>query len=108
MPVRSFYFREGGEVLFKKFKEISEREGRAMGQILEDLVREYVRIHEPGNPQKRLDVILKGEKGLIPRCSVCGDPAERVYHTRRGPILRCRRHRLGLMDPAGVRGWREV
>jgi len=37
--------------VWEKFKKIAEREGRSAGQILIDFVANYVRIHEPGNPQ---------------------------------------------------------
>lgn len=79
-----------------------------MSRILVEMIEEYVRIHEPGNPQKRLDVILNDGGPMGPVCSECGSPAERRYRTRYGPVLRCRRHRLGLMDPVGVQGWTEL
>ena len=37
--------------IWRKFKEIAEREGRSAGQILTEFISNYVRIHEPGNPQ---------------------------------------------------------
>ena len=37
--------------VWRRFKKIAEREGRSAGQILIDFVANYVRIHEPGNPQ---------------------------------------------------------
>jgi len=37
--------------IWQKFKKIAEREGRSAGQILTEFISNYVRIHEPGNPQ---------------------------------------------------------
>jgi len=37
--------------IWQKFKKIAEREGRSAGHILVDFIGNYVRIHEPGNPQ---------------------------------------------------------
>jgi len=40
---------------WKKFVEIARREGRSAGEILNEFIANYVRIHEPGNPQWPLD-----------------------------------------------------
>jgi len=37
--------------IWQKFKKIAEREGRSAGEILTEFISNYVRVHEPGNPQ---------------------------------------------------------
>jgi len=37
--------------IWQRFKKIAEREGRSAGQIITEFISNYVRIHEPGNPQ---------------------------------------------------------
>ena len=108
MPHKAFYFPKASEHLFRKFKEIADREGRSMSEILEELVRDYVRIHEPGNPQTRLDVILGITKDPVPRCSECGDPAERVYRLRGLSVFRCKEHRMKASRVTGPIGWKEL
>jgi len=37
--------------IVKKAKKIARREGRSISKLVMDLLRDYVRVHEPGNPQ---------------------------------------------------------
>ena len=108
IPNKNFYWGHGYQETWEKFKEICRREGSTVSEKLREFVFDYVRVHEPGNPQLRLDVIMQDGGPKDPACSECGDPAERRYRTRKGPVLRCRRHRLGAGDPLGVLGWEEV
>jgi len=81
-PQISFYIYPNEEELFKKLKEIANREGRSVTEILKEMAREYVRRHEPGNPQLRLDKILAGEPrpGMSPRCRFCDRLASYVQY----------------------------
>ena len=54
MPKTSVYINKRNEQLWRKFKEISKREGRSFSLVLEQLVFAYVKEHEKGNPQKPL------------------------------------------------------
>ena len=107
-PRRDFYWGYGYQETWETFKEICRREGSTASEKIRELIFEYVRVHEPGNPQTRLDVILKDGGPEGPVCNECGSPAERGYRTKSGVILRCRRHRLDPGDPVGVKGWKEV
>jgi len=64
----SFYVRN--PVTYEKLKEIARREGRSASSIINELIEEYIRKHEPGNPQLRLDRILEGKMDLTrpPNC----------------------------------------
>ena len=57
------YYPEAFNNLIKKLKKIAKREGRSVSQLfVKDFAVHYVRIHEKGNPQTRLDVDYSKEK----------------------------------------------
>jgi len=64
----SFYIQD--PQIYEKLKEIARREGRSASAVISELIEEYVRQHEPGNPQLRLDLILEGKTDLTrpPNC----------------------------------------
>lgn len=72
-----FYVPETFRKVLEKFREIAEREGRSASEILRELIREYVRRHEPGNPQRTLDPVLEeeGYEESSPCCSYCAKEA---------------------------------
>ena len=45
--------------ILEKAKKIARREGRSLSALILDLLRDYVRVHEPGNPQLPIDRFLK-------------------------------------------------
>ena len=45
------YVPQEHRVIFEKAKAIAKREGRSLSDLIRDLLRDYVRVHEPGNPQ---------------------------------------------------------
>ena len=58
---------------FKKFAEIAERENKSMTQLITEFVENYVKLHDPGNPQQRLDTIMElGRAYRANECCVCG------------------------------------
>jgi len=81
-----FYFPREFERLWETLDEIAKREGRSRSKILRECVEEYVRLHELGNPQTRLDVIL--DRGAPakepPRCSYCSKPATYISYLKDG------------------------
>ena len=38
-------------VIVEKARKIAKREGRSLSKLVMELLRDYVRVHEPGNPQ---------------------------------------------------------
>jgi tRNA-dihydrouridine synthase len=56
---------------FGKLKQIAKREGRPVAEVVRELVEGYVRLHEPGNPQQRLDVVLKTGKAYHAPSPIC-------------------------------------
>jgi len=64
--------------VWQKFKKIAEREGRSAGQILIDFVANYVRIHEPGNPQWPLPRFF--ENSRKPTVPTPGKPMPDYWH----------------------------
>ena len=58
----------------KKARIIARREGRSLSDLVRDLLRDYVRKHEPGNPQLPLSRWVEGEKSQLKErgaCSYC-------------------------------------
>jgi len=75
--------------LLKRAKEIVRREGRSLSQLFIQFVREYVRQHEPGNPQLRLDrVLATGETKPEPiKClHICGQTEQEVWCGKKGGV----------------------
>jgi len=65
-------------IIVKKAREIARREGRSLSNLVMDLLRDYVRIHEPGNPQLPLTRFVEGaEDSKV--CSVEGCDAEAAF-----------------------------
>jgi len=60
------------EHTWKKFKEICQREGTGPSEKIREYIVEYVRIHEPGNPQVQIASFLPGGPSLavtaLPEC----------------------------------------
>lgn len=48
------YMPKGREQLLERFKKLAKREGRSQSHILTELILEYLKKHEHGNPQKTL------------------------------------------------------
>jgi len=62
--------------MVKKGKEILKREGKTLSQWFLEQLEQYVNLHSPGNPQQRLDVIVKsGKPYTAPKtCKFCNKP----------------------------------
>jgi hypothetical protein len=58
MPKSSIYFSKRYEFIIKRFKEICKREGLSVSRKLLELMRDYVVVHEEGNPQTTLTRLL--------------------------------------------------
>jgi len=78
-----------------------------MSEIIIEAIEEYVRRHEPGNPQLRLDLLLAGEsqRGSKPRCHFCGQPATYIQYWRRNrnwteKVPVCNLHRRKVVSEA--------
>jgi hypothetical protein len=79
--------------IVNKTKELLEREGSSLSQFLLAAIEEYYRLHEPGNPQQRLDTIVElGHAYRVNNCSICGAvPYARVNNGQKTYFL-CRPH----------------
>jgi len=89
----------------KKLREILKREGKTLSEWIRDHAIEYVRLHEPGNPQQRIDTIMKLGKAYraVPFCK-CGKKASRKVTTTRNAIIYC----CGLHMPHDALRWKEM
>jgi len=50
----SWYISRSYEHIYKRFKELTRRDGLSPSRVLCELMREWVNKHEPGNPQRPL------------------------------------------------------
>jgi len=87
--------------LILKAKEIARREGRSLSALVLELLRDYVRRHEPGNPQLPL-TRFTGESKEERRCSVegCNEPAAYEVYADHQKMRLCEDHLRDLR-----RGW---
>jgi hypothetical protein len=60
------------QLLVTNIKTILKREGSSVSRFVMDKFEEYYRLHEPGNPQQRLDIILKLGKAYHAPKPICG------------------------------------
>ena len=86
-----FYVPVEFEVVLERLEIVLKREGKSFSEWIRDQAREYVRVHEPGNPQTTLPKILtlSGAVRLgpsVPRCGYVHNFAAKlgVYCSREG------------------------
>src|SRR5271157_614715 len=70
--VHRFYVPELEESMITALQEILKREGKSLSKWIRDNAEPYVRLHTPGNPQQRLDTILKLGKAYHANAPICG------------------------------------
>lgn len=58
--------------IYESLQEILKRDGKSFSSWVLDYAQDYVRLHEPGNPQQRLDTILKIGKAYHSPSKICG------------------------------------
>lgn len=83
-PNRAFYIRtrtqrkltlyipENYRLLLDNSKRVLKREGKSLSNFLIEQLESYYRLHEPGNPQQRLDTIMRLGKAYHAPNPVCG------------------------------------
>ena len=71
MPSITLYVSEINEAIIEKAKEMLDRENSSLSKLFIKTVQQYVRLHEPGNPQQRLDTIIKIGKAF--KAETCQD-----------------------------------
>lgn len=98
MDIRNFYVDELfiTEKTWEKLADIAKREGSSRSAIVRRLVKDYVRAHAPGNPQQRLDRIIKTGRPYRwdPKmCGFCTSHARFIAeHMKGAKRYACERH----------------
>lgn len=103
---RRFYVPVILEFTFQRLEKILAREGSSISHWIQQNAINYVRLHEPGNPQQRIDTILKNGQAYRakPLCS-CGALATRKVHlVNNETVFCCSRH----MPKRGVKHFKEL
>ena len=93
----------------EKARVIARREGRSLSDLIRDLLRDYVRIHEPGNPQLPLTKFT-GESHDPNECAFegCGAPAAYLVHLDGRSMKVCMGHLKLLRREHKALGWRRL
>ena len=81
MKERRFYVPESFQRILEKMEEILKREGTSLSKWIRQTIAEYVRTHEPGNPQQRMDRYkdLDAKPYIAPKgCGFCHEAATGV------------------------------
>jgi len=103
--VKRFYVPQYFQPKMKLLEAILKREGVTLSAWIRRQTEEYVRLHEPGNPQQRIDTIMKLGKAYraVPLCSCGRKGSRRVVTTRNATVYCCSLHM-----PHDVLRWKEV
>lgn len=66
------------------FKVLCVRDGWSFSKGVMEAIKEYVKNHKKGNPQQRLDKVIKDGKAYVaPRgCAFCHTPAVKLLKSR--------------------------
>ncbi len=106
-PICNFYGTDDFKIVWKKFKVIAKRENSSASAKIREYVEGYVKLHDEGNPQLRIDVTLDLEKPY--RANRCLDCKKKP---RFEGILRGHKVRLCQDDlekrKKELTGWREL
>ena len=68
----TLYIPEASRLLVDNARGVLKREGKNLSNFLIDQLESYYRLHEPGNPQQRLDTILRLGKAYHAPSRICG------------------------------------
>ena len=71
-PKLQLYVPAAKQPLVRDVKGILAREGSSLSKFIIEKFEEYYRLHEPGNPQQRLDTIMKLGKAYHAPKPICG------------------------------------
>lgn len=90
---------------YLKLKEILKRENANLSDLFFQFCEQYVRLHEPGNPQQRLDTIAKlGKAYRAGKCFECDKkPKFKVFYLGGKSLLLCEEHYDA--ERFKVKGW---
>jgi len=97
---KEFYFPENFDETLEEFEKIAKREGRTVSNLIRQLIRDYVRRHGPGNPQRMLDFFMgKRPAGKVLH-STCKHASwhENAHGPIPRPVCRLKRHAFVGMD----------
>jgi len=87
---RRFYVPESFERIIEKMEKILKREGSNLSKWIRQNIEEYVRRHEPGNPQQRIERYKDGDaKPFISAkgCAYCNRDATRALRWKKDRLV---------------------
>ena len=95
MKVRNIYVKKEDECTLLSLEGILRREGNSFSEWVRRQVKEYVRLHEPGNPQQTVTRYIEcGKPYVAPgKCAYCPRDGVVTGEFRDGKKYRlCRTH----------------
>lgn len=102
---REFYIPSNYEQTFIELAKILKRENKSLSEWIRAHAVSYVNLHCPGNPQQRMDVILKhGRPYRAKLVCGCGQKATREATLTSGEKVLC----CSLHLPNSVQHWKEL
>jgi len=106
---KHFYVPPDWEKILEDLEEILKREHKTFSQWVRDQVKPYVELHRPGNPQQRIDTIMRiGHAYRAESCCICAKQAEVQAFTKQGLTLLYCRECYGKTGRLKATGFREL
>jgi len=109
---KRFYHPEDFEPTMKKMDKILWREGKSLSLWIREQIREYVRLHEPGNPQQLMERYQNHDGPYYAGgpCSFvgCSLDASWIGEYKGEKHYVCARHRRKSGKSRSWSGWREL
>lgn len=106
-PILHIYVKRDNQYIHDKLKKILAREGSSTTAWFWNQVETYVRLHEPGNPQQQLDLILeRGKPYRAEGCVECGKKSFVLACKQGKSVQLCKVHFEKFRRR--LDGWREL
>lgn len=104
------YVPPGKKKMLQEVREMLDREGKSLSKFVIEKAEEYHRLHDPGNPQQLLDVIMKLGKAYHapgPLCEV-RDCFRKVWKPLLRQIPHTKKQVVGMCELHGRQYLREL
>jgi hypothetical protein len=111
----NFYAKkEFRQTTWPKFERICAREHTSRSKKIREFVEAYVKLHDPGNPQQRIDVIAKlGVPYRAGSCVDCGRKPKYEAQIKDVRVFLCeqclnKRRKWPSTNAKGITCWKEL
>jgi len=113
-PVVHIYVKPERIHLYHRIRDILRREGKSLSDFIWEQIESYVRLHEPGNPQQRIDRFINHDKPYIApvKCGFgskknpCDKPAVAIAISESGKEMPVCKYHFVLIAQSKTSKWR--